>query len=523
MRIFLSGLMGSGKSTAAHAVGDLAGLSVVDLDARIEAQAGSSVAEIFRTRGEAAFRVLEATAVDALLAQPRHCVVALGGGAVSSRALRRKLLDAGCLITLDASAAELARRVGQGEGRPLLADSDVVARLGELRESRADAYAECHAVIDTGALSPRAIAEQVMRVVADDAIVVALGRRSYRVQASAGVRQRAVDFAQELKASSVLLVTDVNIGPRWGRQLAALLGASGLRVTTVELPAGESAKTIESVRVLWDTALGAGVDRAGLVLGVGGGVVGDLGGFAAATLLRGIRVGHVPTTLLAMVDSAIGGKTGFDTPAGKNLIGAIHQPSFVLSDTEVLSTLPVQERRAGLAEVVKSAWLDGEAAVAALEADVAGLVSGEGAETLRAIRMAARLKARVVSADERESGQRALLNLGHTLGHAIESSLGYEGMRHGEAVSLGMVAAFRVAMRLGRADAQQGERAQRLLGRLGLPVDVDRHLTPHVLSFLGSDKKRTRDTIGYVVPGVPGQVEQVSLPVEQLKSLFLGT
>jgi shikimate kinase/3-dehydroquinate synthase len=523
MRIFLSGPMGSGKSTAAKALGELAGLPVVDLDARIVAQTGVSVAEIFRSRGEQSFRELEAAAVDDLLRTSPACVVALGGGTVTSQRLRRRLLAAGVLVTLDAPPAELARRVGGGEERPLLADVDVVARLGALREARADAYAECHARIDTSRVSPHAIAAQALRIAHDPPIVVPLGTRTYRVEVGAGVRSRLPErLLQAGGSAAALLVSDSQIGPLWGRELAAQLTAAGVRVVSVELAPGEPAKTLDSVHTLWNTALDAGIDRGWTVLGVGGGVVGDLSGFAGATLLRGVRVGHVPTTLLAMVDSAIGGKTGFDTRHGKNLIGAIHQPSFVLSDVEVLATLPIEERRAGLAEVVKCAWLDGEAAVAELEADAPELVAGDVAATLRAIRMAARLKARIVSEDEREQGARALLNLGHTLGHAIESSQGYEGMRHGEAVSLGMVAAFRVAARLGHADAAQGERARRLLDRLGLPTGVDGYLTERVLSFLGSDKKRARDSLGYVVPALPGQAEQVSLPIAQLTALLCG-
>jgi 3-dehydroquinate synthetase len=249
-------------------------------------------------------------------------------------------------------------------------------------------------------------------------------------------------------------------------------------------------------------------------------VVGDMSGFAAASLLRGVPVGHVPTTLLAMVDSAIGGKTGFDTPHGKNLIGAFHQPSFVLCDTECLSTLPAIERQAGLAEVVKSAWIDGEAAVAELERDRVALASGEPAATERAIRMAARLKTRIVTEDERESGARALLNLGHTVGHAIEAFEGYGGLRHGLAVALGMVAAFRVAVRLGRLDAEQLERLTRLLSALGLPTNVDPYLRPEVRAFIGADKKRRADKLTFVLPGRPGDVRLHTLGIGELEQLL---
>jgi 3-dehydroquinate synthase len=269
--------------------------------------------------------------------------------------------------------------------------------------------------------------------------------------------------------------------------------------------------------------LDVGVDRSSLVIGIGGGVVGDLAGFAAATLLRGVRVAHVPTTLLAMVDSAIGGKTGFDTRHGKNLVGAFHQPSFVLSDTHILSSLPRDERRAGLAEVVKSAWIDGDAAVAQLEADADALIRDDEEATTRAIRMAAQLKARIVTEDERETDLRACLNLGHTLAHAIEASSGYAGIRHGEAVSIGMVAASRVAVRTGRMQAQDAERVRALLDKLGLPTQVEPFLSDRVLSFISADKKRTGAKVSFVAPGAPGEVTMVPMPVEELQQHFRHT
>jgi 3-dehydroquinate synthase len=277
------------------------------------------------------------------------------------------------------------------------------------------------------------------------------------------------------------------------------------------------------VERIWEAALAAGIDRGSGLVGVGGGVVGDLAGFAAATLLRGVAVGHVPTSLLAMVDSAIGGKTGFDTAHGKNLVGAFHQPSFVLCDTDVLATLPELERRAGLAEVVKSAWIEGEAAVAQLERDRDALGAGEPEATRRAIRMSAALKARIVTEDERESGARALLNLGHTVGHAIEAAEGYRGMRHGQAVALGMMAAFELSVRVGHAGADEVERLRRLLEGLGLPTRVHPYMEPRVLSFIGSDKKRRSDHITFVLPGKPGDVQLQRFALDRLMELLAAS
>jgi shikimate kinase/3-dehydroquinate synthase len=522
-RVFLSGPMGSGKSQLGLALSELWRQPVVDLDQRIEARAGASVAQIFERRGESGFRELERGVLAEVLADPRATIVALGGGTVTDLESRRRILRAGTLITLRASLDTLCARVGAGQGRPLLAaDSagEVRARLARVLELRAAAYAECHAELSTDARSPRELAEEVDRIVSDAPIVVPLGERTYRVEVGAGVRhalgQRARDAAAGAQA---LLVTDTGVLEPWGRRAEAALGEAGFKVTTVCLEAGEQHKNLGSVERIWDAALGAGVDRDAIVLAVGGGVVGDMAAFAASTILRGLRFGQVPTTLLAMVDSAVGGKTGIDRPQGKNLIGTFHQPRFVLCDVETLTTLPLAERRAGLAEVVKSAWLDGEASVRMLEQRADALVAGDLDACVEAVRMSVQLKARIVTEDEKESGVRALLNLGHTLGHAIEARTGFAGLRHGEAVSLGMVAAFRVARGLGAAEQAQAERATALLARLGLPVDVDRYLDEETLDFVGADKKRKGGKVRFVVPGAPGATRLEPLALSELRRL----
>jgi shikimate kinase / 3-dehydroquinate synthase len=524
MRIFLSGLMGSGKTTVAKALARRLQLPHFDSDELIALEAQKPVADLFRDSGEDAFRRLELDVVERLLHTQERCVVALGGGAVTQRPLRRLLLRSGFVVTLDAPTEVLASRVGGGDGRPLLAGQDIRARLEALRSVRGPAYAECHLRLDTRDCEPDVLAQRIERAARLTPIVVPLGTRTYCVHVGAGNRSELAHYVDELApVSSVLVVSDTEVGPRWARALSESLRASGLPVSEILLAPGEAAKTLASVERIWTSALEAGLDRGSLLIGVGGGVIGDLTGFAAATLLRGVRLGHVATTLLAMVDSAIGGKTGFDTQHGKNLIGAFHQPRFVLSDVEVLATLPEAERRSGLAEVVKSAWIAGESAVAQLEADAQALSDGEPAATVRAIRMAAALKAHVVTEDEREDGLRAVLNLGHTLAHAIEAASGYAGIRHGEAVSIGMVAAIRLARALGRAETAEVERLRGLLERLSLPTEVERGLDERVLSFLGSDKKRKGKTLHYVVPGKPGDVRVVPLAMDEVVRLLRAT
>lgn len=518
-RVFLSGPMGSGKSAVAQALGELWSTSAVDLDQRIEQRAGTSVSAIFAERGESAFRALERETLESVLAEGAK-IVALGGGTVTDRALRRRLLQDGTLITLRAPLATLAERVGQGQGRPLLRGQDIEGRLAELLEQRAAMYAECHAEIDTEGRDLGALAEAVDRVVSDDPIVVPLGERTYRVEVGAGARHHAPERTRAAcGGKQLLVVTDENVEEPWARQLREAHQAQGYQVLSVSLKPGEEHKNLASVEQIWDAALRAHVDRDALLLAVGGGVVGDMAAFAASTILRGISLGQLPTTLLSMVDSAVGGKTGIDRPEGKNLIGTFYQPGFVLCDVEMLGTLPLRERRAGLAEVVKTAWLDGEASMALIERTAEALTRGELDATTEAVRMCVRLKTRVVTEDERETGVRATLNLGHTVGHAIEAASGYEGLRHGEAVALGMVAAFRLAERLGTGAAEGSSRMTALLSRLGLPTDVDRYLDARTLAFMGSDKKRKGGKIRFIVPGAPGQTSIVPLSVEEITKL----
>lgn len=518
--VFLSGAMGSGKTTVGRALAARMGVPFVDLDAVIAAEAGADVGTIFATRGEAAFRAIERDAARRVAAEPGARVVALGGGTVVDRETRRTLLERGILVTLRAPASELARRLRGAHDRPLLAaqsEEEAARTLDGLLATRAAAYAECHAAIETAGRDADAIAADVLEVARERPVLVALGERSYRVEIGRGAIERAGARARGSGAAGVaVVVSDANVEEPWARRARESLAAAALGPIAVTLPPGEAHKTISSVGAIWDAALGAGIDRAGVVVAVGGGVVGDLAGFAASTLLRGVRLVQVPTSLLAMVDSSVGGKTGFDRAQGKNLVGTFHQPVAVLCDVDALTTLPRAERVAGLAEVVKSAWIDGEHAVAALERDAAALLAGDPAATARAVRASVTLKARIVADDERESGPRALLNLGHTLGHAMEAASGY-AMRHGEAVARGMVAAMRVARALGAARDADEARLVALLSALSLPTDPEAHLDAAALAFVGSDKKRQGDRVRFVLPAAPGDVTLRALAIEEVR------
>jgi shikimate kinase/3-dehydroquinate synthase len=502
--------MGSGKSVVAKALAVRLGRACIDVDDRIAELAGP-IPRIFQERGEAAFRRLEGDIVRELL-DGEPAVVALGGGAVVDLVSRRSILSRGLLITLEAPLPVLLRRVGGGAGRPLL-QPDPGSRLASLLEIRRGAYAECHARVRTDERTPEEIAAEIAAIASEVRVAVPLGEASYVVEIGAGYRARLADRLEPFDRP--VLVGDENTA-RYRDELA------DPRAVRVTLESGEEHKGVDAVARIWDAALEAGVDRGAIVTAVGGGVVGDLAGFAAASLLRGVAFGQVPTTLLAMVDSSVGGKTGFNRPAGKNLVGAFHQPRFVLCDPEVLATLPRRDRIAGLAEVVKSAWLEGEEFVTALEGNAEGLLAGELEPTVDAIRRSVTTKARVVAEDALEQGLRMHLNLGHTVGHGLEAAAGYGALRHGEAVSLGLVAAMRVGEELGQATAADSERMSRLLQRLGLPVDLDDRLEPAVWPFVAADKKRRGDTVRFVVPGPPGEVAVQPLSIGAVRRALEG-
>jgi shikimate kinase/3-dehydroquinate synthase len=520
VRVYLSGPMGAGKSTTAAAVARQLGTRALDLDEQVEKLAGRSIPEIFAERGEGAFRALEKEALKAL---PHEVgVVSLGGGTVVDDDTRQVLLREGIVVTLTADSAVLADRLGTGEGRPLLGD-DPQGNLERILKTRGAAYAEAHALIDTGALDPEEIAAEVVAVRNRSPLVVPLGLRTYRVEVGRGTRHRVGIRANEHSTGDAILVFDGDSDRPWPAEAIHDLTLAGKPPIEVRLPGDEAHKGIASVEQVWDTALGAEVDRRAIVIGVGGGVIGDLTGFAASTLLRGVALGQIPTTLLAMVDSSVGGKTGFNRGRGKNLVGTFYQPKFVLCDIDTLSTLPSAERIAGLAEVVKSAWLDSETSVAMLERDAEALMEGDADATIRAVRMSVLLKSRIVHEDEREAGSRMLLNLGHTVGHGLEAASHYQGLRHGEAVALGMIAAMHVANRLGRGRPEETERLTRLLDRLGLPTNLEERLNSRVLGFIGSDKKRRGDRIHFVIPRLPGQTDVELLQLEEVRGALRPT
>ena len=345
---------------------------------------------------------------------------------------------------------------------------------------------------------------------------VALGDRSYDIFIGDGALRQAGDLMRDVLASpNTVIVTDENVAPHWLAPLEASLNAAGIAHRAMILPPGEHTKSLKYLDELTDGLLRDGIDRKTTLIALGGGVIGDLTGFAAAVLLRGIDFVQVPTTLLAQVDSSVGGKTGIDTRYGKNLIGAFHQPKVVIADTQTLDTLPRRELLCGYAEVVKYGVINDPAFFDWLRANAAALLDGDGAVRREAVLRSCTSKAEIVAADERESGVRALLNLGHTFAHALEAQVGFEDkLKHGEAVAIGMVMALDLSARLKMGGITARDRLVAHLQDVGLPTNIkallgDNWTADALLDHMGRDKKTEGGKLTFILAGDIGQSEVV--------------
>ena len=349
-------------------------------------------------------------------------------------------------------------------------------------------------------------------------VEVGLGERSYPIQIGVGTLAGAgAEIARHTKATHAALVTVPPVGRRYAAVLRRSLREAGLRVDRFDVPDGDATKNLKQVAKLYDGLLERRADRNSVVVALGGGMVGDLAGFAAATYLRGVPFVQVPTTLLAMVDASVGGKVGVNLPQGKNLVGAFYQPKLVWIDVATLKTLPARERAAGMAEVIKKAAIWDERLFATLERDIEALMNLEYALLLPVVERACEIKAEVVARDERESGLRMLLNFGHTLAHAVETLTRYRRVLHGEAVAMGMVFAARLSEELDYAPAGTAERLEALVRRAGLPTELPDFPRKAYLDALRVDKKMRDSRIRYVVLRGIGRAETVPLtPAEIL-------
>lgn len=517
--IAITGFMGTGKSAVGREVARRLGREFVDMDAVIEARAVKPIPRIFAEDGEAAFRQMEAALCQELSARD-GLVIATGGGALVNPANRAVMMRSGVVVCLVASPDEILSRVSGDASRPLLQVPDPRARIVELLAARREAYAAIPWQVDTTGLSVEEVVARVIEIAGFETLTVHYPGGEYPIHIGVGTLThvggalRATGAPEE---SLVAVVSNPTIAPLYGGQIEESLRAARFRPFACTMPDGERYKTLATVESLYGQFLASSLDRSGTVLALGGGVVGDVAGYAAATFMRGVRFAQVPTSLLAMVDASVGGKTGVDLPQGKNLVGAFKQPAVVVIDPAVLATLPPDEFRCGMAEVIKHGVIGDAALFSELES--ASQRVGESLTNLQSlIAQSLKVKIAVVEGDPFETSRRAVLNLGHTTGHALERLSGYE-MHHGDAVSIGIVVAARIAVELGRADPALPGRIEAVLGNWGLPTCCPPFAVGDIWTAMAYDKKRQGRGLRWVLPRAIGEVEIVEdVPEKAVKT-----
>jgi shikimate kinase / 3-dehydroquinate synthase len=528
--IVLVGMMGAGKTSVGRRLAAHLDLPFVDTDLEIEAGAQMAVPEIFERFGEPYFREGERKVLARLLTEGQK-VLATGGGAFMNEATRRRIAESGVSIWLKPDIEVLMRRVRKRSNRPLLQTANPEETLRALLRERGPIYRLADLTIEPRDGPHDVVVEAIVSALGAhltkprerapsqasspppvQEVEVALGARAYKILIGEGLIASAGDHIARLApGANCAVVTDSNVAALHLESLNASLSCAGLRSATIVVPPGELSKSYARFAEVCDGLLAAHIERRDVVIAFGGGVIGDLTGFAAASVRRGLRLVQIPTTLLAQVDSSVGGKTAINSPHGKNLIGAFHQPSLVLADIASLDTLSAREFRAGYAETVKYGLINDIAFFEWLEAHWRDVYAG-GAARLRAVATSCASKARVVAADETEQGERALLNLGHTFGHAFERLTEYDSGRlvHGEAVAIGIACAFRFSRALGFCNGQDAMRVENHLRAVGLPTKM--HEIPGfdaepdaIFAAMRQDKKVERGRLTFILAKTIGE------------------
>jgi 3-dehydroquinate synthase len=536
-RIILAGFSGTGKTVVARLVASRLGWQAVDTDNLIVQQAGKPIPDIFAEDGEDGFRRIEREALVEACRRSR-IVIGVGGGANVSGESRRILADGGFVVCLEARPETILQRLRpqlerDPDARPMLASADPLGRIRELKAQRAPFYALADYTVHTDGLSLEQVADEVVGAwrrlsagaLADEGRLAALaadaaGAVSARVRppadATCVVRAASATYpvfvswgalpdlgrrvAQAGLSGRVFLVADANVRERWGAAAEKALRSAGFGAATYAVPASEASKSLETAARIYDWLVAQRAERGEAIIALGGGMVCDLAGFVAATFARGLPLVHVPTSLLAMVDAAVGGKVAVDHPKAKNLIGAFYQPRLVLADVSVLRTLPPRELTAGWAEVIKHALILDEDLLRLLEENAEAALRLDPQVAERVIARSVALKAAIVSEDEREeTGRRMILNYGHTIGHGLEAAVGYAGLLHGEAVAIGMSGAARIAVRLGILAPVVAERQDALLARFGLPLCAPGVDARKALESMALDKKAQGGAVRWVL------------------------
>jgi 3-dehydroquinate synthase len=520
-RITLTGFSGTGKSTVARLVAERLGWEPVDEDQVIIQREGRSIAQIFDEDGEASFRDLEASLFQEF-AGLSNIVVAGGGGAMLLESARRSIVEAGLVVCLEATAETITKRLSQSGDRPLLAAEEPIVRVRRLKDQRAALNALCDFRVSTDALTAVEVADEVVHLfqrfgnvtfnrpgrvdeltrtpsflppvlVAPHATtIVRTASGDYPVYVRQGALEELGDITKRTThARRAFLISDEAVLAQWGEIAVSALREAGLEVASRSIPPGDASKSLDTAATVYDWLASHHAERRDVIVALGGGMVGDFSGFVAGTYLRGMPFVQAPTSLLAMVDASIGGKTAVNHAGAKNIVGLFYQPKAVVADVATLKTLPRRALVEGMGEVIKHAMIRDAELLSLLEERLDDLMALEPELTTRVLARNVQIKGAVVSEDERETGGvRELLNYGHTLGHAFEAAGGYEALLHGEAVAVGMVAAAEIGRRVGITPANVVERQNALIERAGLPIrppkGIDR---ARVSAALAMDKK----------------------------------
>ncbi|MFF0569690.1 3-dehydroquinate synthase [Streptomyces sp. NPDC004041] len=513
--VVLVGPMGVGKSTVGELLAARLGTTYRDTDADVVAEAGKPIAEIFYDEGEEHFRALERRAVAAAVAG-HPGVLSLGGGAVLDGATR-ELLAGRPVVYLSMDVDEAVRRVGLGAARPLLAVNPR-RQWRELMDARRHLYEEvARTVVATDEHTPEEVAQAIIDALelpegpaapgVENTGMTQQGPTRIQVAGSAGSDPYEVLVGHQLLGELPQLIGDrakrvAVLHPEalaeTGEAVREDLAEQGYEAIAIQLPNAEEAKTAEVAAYCWKALGQTGFTRTDVIVGIGGGATTDVAGFVAATWLRGVRWIAIPTTVLGMVDAAVGGKTGINTAEGKNLVGAFHPPAGVLCDLAALASLPVHDYVSGMAEVIKAGFIADPVILDLVESDPEGARTPSGPHTAELIERSIRVKAEVVSSDLKESGFREILNYGHTLGHAIEKNERYK-WRHGAAVSIGMVFAAELGRLAGRLDDATADRHRTILESVGLPLTYRGDQWPKLLENMKVDKKSRGDLLRFIV------------------------
>lgn len=539
MDIVLVGLPGSGKSAAGRRLAHRYEAPFIDLDDQIERSEGRKIPEIFAEDGEAAFRTLERAAVAGLGPadpdpEPRR-IVATGGGAVVDPRNRWALYRGRLPVWLDGRPEVLAQRLRRSPNvRPLVQGRDPIGAIRSLARERERFYAPGHRLNSTAEMT--SIVDRIGELAdaartTPGAVLLRAETPSGHLVIGEGIAAGEVAAAlHRSDARRAILVSEPGAWAAVGEGLASSLRANGWSVDEVMLPGGEAAKRLAVIEEAARRLARLRVERGEPLVAIGGGALGDAAGFLAASWLRGVPLIHVPTTLVAQIDSSIGGKTGVDLPEGKNLLGAFHQPAAIVVDIAHLGSLPERQRRAALGEAVKMAALGDERLFALLESDGEAIARGdpsalESGALAELVERAAWAKIEVVGADERESGLadgRIALNLGHSLGHAFEAAGGFSELLHGEGVAYGLRAVARLGTELGVTPQARADRIEDLLSQLALAVAPLPYSLPAVLDALAMDKKHASGNLRWVLPTNDGYVVRSDVPAEVVGRVASG-